>query len=514
MKNKILILILTVFVFFGTSSCTDWLDLRPESEIILDDYWKTESDAEAVVAACYRGLITDDCTKRMIAWGELRSDEVTQGLSTSSEVSMVMRQEVEPTNDYCKWGCFYEVINYCNTFLKYAPQVLEYDDNFTQAKLDALTAEVLTIRSFAYFYLVRAFGNVPWISTPSIDDTQNYLVTQSSERVVLDSIISNLQYAGTYAKNSFETTQYTKGRITKSAVYSLLADVYLWDQQYDNCIKACDKVLANKQYSLVDAENMFYQVFYKGNSTESIFELQFDDDVQQNYGTRYFYGNGSYYGLLTFPSVLVKSQYSPFDYAVGSGVKESVEDIRSKDFFVNNSAAGYYYVFKYAGIKRTENAAGTTNYYSYRDNTSNWIVYRLSDIYLMKAEALLQRDQEKSLDAVISLVNKTYHRSNPDVDTLNVGLYNGVSEVQSLVLRERQRELMFEGKRWFDLVRLARRSNSTAPLIGYVSKTTGGNEALSKMSTINSLYWPVAESELQSNPKLVQNPFYETVSSK
>lgn len=513
MKNYILILFLTVLVLVGTSSCTDWLDLRPESEMILDEYWKTESEAEAVLAACYRGLITDDCTKRMLAWGELRSDNFTTGPILTNDVLMVLKQEIEPTNSLCSWGGFYQVINYCNTFMYYAKDVLKYDDNFTEEKLHALEAEVLTIRSLAYFYLVRSFENVPWITTPSIDDTQNYLPGQSTERIVLDSIISDLKYASIYAKDNFETIKYTKGRITKNAVYSLLADIYLWDGKYDECIEMCDKVMEDKNLVLVDAENMFNLVFYKGNSTESIFELQYDDDIQINTATRDYYGNYSYMGLLTFPTVLVKSQYSPFKFSIGGGAYESEEDIRAKDFIVNSEAYGYYYIFKYAGIRRTENAAGSVSYYSFRDNTSNWIVYRLSDIYLMKAEALLQKNKDNYLDAVIALVNKSYHRSNPDVDTLNVNLYNGFADVQNLVLRERQRELMFEGKRWFDLMRLARRSGSTSPLISYVSKTASGNEALSKMSTMNSLYWPISKSELEVNSNLKQNPFYETSSS-
>ncbi|MDP4277142.1 MAG: RagB/SusD family nutrient uptake outer membrane protein, partial [Bacteroidota bacterium] len=287
-----------------------------------------------------------------------------------------------------------------------------------------------------------------------------------------------------------------------------------WDQQYDNCIKECDKVLADENLSLVKAEDMYNQVFYKGNSTESIFELQFDDNVQVNYATRYQYGySGMTNGFLSFPSVLVKGQYSPFNFSIGNGATESVNDYRYKDFIVNNPSVGYYRIFKYAGVRRTESASGETSDYTYRSNTSNWIVYRLSDVILMKAEAVLQRDKEAGIAEAISLVNKTYHRSNPDADTLNTGEYSGLSEVESLVLRERQRELMFEGKRWFDLMRLARRQNDPSPLISYVGKTTSSSKALGKMSSMDALYWPIAKTELESNPKLKQNPFYETTSS-
>jgi hypothetical protein len=131
----------------------------------------------------------------------------------------------------------------------------------------------------------------------------------------------------------------------------------------------------------------------------------------------------------------------------------------------------------------------------------------------MKAEALLQKTGDKDFENVVALVNKVYKRSNPDSDTLMASRYSGFTDIESLVLRERQRELMFEGKRWFDLVRLARRAKSTAPLISYVAKTTSGNEALGRMSVMNALYWPIHKDELTANPLLVQNPFYNTVTS-
>lgn len=501
-------------VALGTSSCKDWLDLRPEGEMILDEFWQTESDAQSVLAAAYRGLIENDCTVRMLVWGEGRSDNLTNGTSILVKLYDVLRQEIEPTNDYTKWGSFYSVINYCNTFLKFAPGVLEKDDNFTMDKLNAMKAEAYTLRALSYFYLVRAFKDVPWISEPSIDDTQDYSTPQSSEAVILDSLISDLNFASRYAKTQYENAEYTKGRITRNAVYALLADIYLWKNDYDNCIKSCDKILSDDRLELEKAENMFYNVFYKGNSTESIFELQFDDDVQKNGTTRDFYGySGNPEGQLTFPAGLVKGRYSPFDYAVGGGTLESEEDYRREDFIVNNEANGYYFIFKYAGMRRYKGTTSTVSSYSWRSNTSNWIVYRLSDIILMKAEALLQKDGDKSLETVVSLVNKTYHRSNPDVDTLNVGLYTGLSDVETLVLRERQRELMFEGKRWFDLVRMARRLGKPTPVISYVGRTTTSSKALSKISTLDALYWPINKSELEANKNLKQNPFYETTSS-
>lgn len=514
MKNKIFLPFIAATIMIGLGSCSEWLDLRPEGEMVLDEYWQTESEAEAVMTACYRGLIEDDCTERMLVWGEMRSDNVTEGRSVGDAISKALMQEIEPTNTYTSWGSFYSVINYCNTFIKYAPTVLENDDNFTVDKLHAMEAEVYTLRALAYFYLVRAFGNVPWVSTPSIDDTQNYQVPQSTERAILDSIIGDLNKVLPYAKAKHTTLKHTKGRITKNAIHALLADIYLWDNQYDKCIKECDKIIADEDLELVKAEDMLYNVFYRGNSTESIFELQYDNDVQINYATRNFYGySGNENGSLSFPPVLAKGQHSPFKYPVGGGVVESEEDYRLDDNIVNDPSLGVYPIFKYAGMNRSEVATSDVSTYLYRSNTSNWIVYRLSDIILMKAEALIQKDGETSLESVVSLVNMTYKRSNPDGDTLSVALYTGTADVEKLVLRERQRELMFEGKRWFDLMRMARREGSPTPVISYIGKTTTNSKALSKISSIDALYWPINKTEMEANKLLEQNQYYKTTST-
>jgi hypothetical protein len=134
---------------------------------------------------------------------------------------------------------------------------------------------------------------------------------------------------------------------------------------------------------------------------------------------------------------------------------------------------------------------------------------------LMKAEALVQLsrtntdDQKKALD----IVNTVYLRSNPTIiDSLSISNYQTKKELEELVLVERQRELMFEGKRWFDLMRMARRDGKTDRLIKLVIRKSEENSSVlsSKLKDMNALYWPISESELKANPRLKQNPFYET----
>lgn len=513
--NKIFLIVGLSLLIIGLPSCSDWLDLRPESEIVLDDFWQDESEVTQVLSACYRSLTEGGVMQNMLIWGELRSDNVVSGGRSDMPRDMIrlLNGDVTPDNGYANWGAFYTVINYCNTFLHYAPEVVNKDENFTLSDFNSLKAEVLTIRALCYFYLVRTFKEVPWIETPSIADNQDYRIEKSSEEYILNKLLEDLTFAERYSRDKFETNMLTKARITKSAVRSLMADIYMWTGDYDEAIDYCNRVLANSDLELVNGENVLSTVFYRKNSKESIFELQFDRDIQDNNTVKDYYGNYSRTsGFWAFPFVLVNGaeNFKIFTKNIGT-TQESEEDLRRRDFLINIQGDSYN-VFKYIGALRSEDAEGISMYV-YGSQTPNWIVYRLSDIVLLKAEALVQLNR---FEEAMEMVNLTYLRSNLEdgVSSLEVVNYNSKKEMHDLVLRERQRELMFEGKRWFDLLRMARREDSPLGLVNIVGvKYAGGSGVQNfKLPVMDALYMPIHINEFKGNPNLKQNPFYETES--
>jgi hypothetical protein len=516
---KKIAIIFSALMLLGIQSCSKFLDIRPENETILDDYWQSESQATAVLASAYRSLTLDENVKRMFVWGEVRSDNVVAGGSTDGDLSLILDEKITPTNSYANWGYLYATINYCNTFLHYAPGVTNRDQNFSPIKLHALEAEARALRGLCYFYLVRTFKNVPLVTVPSINDNQDYFVGQSPERQVLDTIIQDLKFAQTFAQSDYTRGVYNKGRITKSAVNALLADVYLWDQQYDKCVEACDLVLADTSLTLVNGDKVISEVFYKGNSRESIFELQFDKDIQNSGAINSLLGQYPSTGLLTIPQYLTTlGVYSPFNYK-GTSVVESEKDIReftSYDTPASASASGSgsgYPIYKYSVSDVKKSLTQPDTYLPQPRLTSdpvNWIVYRLSDVILMKAEALVQLNRDNSdLTEALKMVNRTYLRSNANVDSLQLNNYSDQGSMEKLVLRERQRELLFEGKRWYDLLRLARRKNDPTALVNFlIPKLSGNTMNKNKLSVMDALYMPVLKSEVDINSKLIQNPFY------
>ncbi len=128
---------------------------------------------------------------------------------------------------------------------------------------------------------------------------------------------------------------------------------------------------------------------------------------------------------------------------------------------------------------------------------------------LMKAEALTQISGEENQKEALKLVNKVYLRSNESQDSLQFANYSTKAEMESLVLRERHREFLFEGKRWFDLVRYARRSGNTSILNDFVDHKSKGTTVSLGAPVLDAMYMPIAKSELSANPKLEQNPYYK-----
>lgn len=513
MKHILSILLIGIFSLFIVG-CEDWLTLRPESDIVLEDFWNNESEVSQVLASCYRSLTEGDVVERFLIWGEARSDNIVLGRGGNEhDLQRLLDGDLSLNNGYAGWGGFYRTINYCNTFLQYAPEVIEKDENFTEVIYNSYKAEVLAIRSLAYFYLVRTFKDIPWIEEASIDDNQEYRVSQSTEEEVLENIIRDLQFAERYSRDKFESDRLTKGRFTRTGIRALMADVYMWMEDYDNAIKYSDLVIGNSELELAPTKTFLSEVFSNGNSTESIFELQFQRDITPNGAVNNFLGIYSEpMGLFAFPYVLAHGDNTMriFDRKVGS-TQESKEDIRSYTFF-RNMSVDRFHAFKYAGAMVSEQGDGRITYV-YSSSESNWIVYRLADIILLKAEALVQQER---LEEAMECVNMTYVRSNPGVQNVVEELllenYPGKGDMEDLVLRERQRELVFEGKRWFDLMRVARREGSPVPLANHVAKkysgSTSGGQNL-KLSVMDALYMPIHTNEMKNNSKLKQNPFYE-----
>ena len=549
---------LFTFHFSLFTSCSDFLQIEPQEIIVLDKYWDEEADVNAVVAGCYSAMQSQSVISRMMVWGEFRSDNIVGGKNYENDVQIanIFKENINASNSYAKWGDFYNIINRCNTVLKYAPQVAEKDPSYTQGKLDATIAEVSALRDLMYFYLIRTFRDVPYITEPYLDDNQQMNMPATAFDDILEALIADLEAVQSNAVKQYPKLQtyYQRGRITQDAIHAMLADMYLWKQDYQNAVRYADMVINAKiaEYEDLKKNSMsldntntlidgfplindvymngtlsgrtFAEVFGSGNSSESIFELIFMDDetMQSNDAISTFYGNASTYPGLVKPSEFIGTDISDERFNVflskdDSRYYENLQPVQGQTnvFGVNK----YVTPNTLVNLAKAKLEGSYGIIYADGNCHSNWIVYRLSDIMLIKAEALVEMANDaddatsNELTTAFKIVNAINKRSNCSKGTkdLNQTNYATKALMRELVLEERQRELMFEGKRWYDLVRRSQREGSTNFLIGAVSRkgNSGATSALSsKLARLDAIYWPYHIDELKVNQNLKQNPAF------
>jgi hypothetical protein len=497
MKRTIYI-ILSIYIGFMAYSCDEWLYLEPEDGIIREDFWKSEEDVHAAVMGCYASLLGNtsgtsgySIPELLFLWGEIRADMVLM-YRLRTDFFYIMNGDILQDNGVCRWNQFYRTINFCNTILEFAESVRAIDPSFTAESLKQYESEVLALRALMYFYLTRTFDEVPVILSASTSDNQKFIVPKSPRGAVLNQIKSDLRLAEESAPVTYGDINSDKGRITKYTINAIQADVYLWCNQYDSCIIACDKVINSGRFGLVQSGAFWFSTLYgTGNSSEGIFELQFSQSKLNPY--YYMFKTNKY--LMASPETL--EEFFPFD----ENILPDSADIRGDG--ASYKSSDNYTIWKYIGKDK--------NYIrSQNESYAHFIVYRYAEILLFKAEALIQQGNAEDALSLIHMIRKRANASS------NTDIEGGTTDIRSLtdfLLAERTREFAYEGKRWFDVLRIAKRNHYERKdiMINMVIRSAPIEKQITiinKYQDTLSHYLPIFYTELDANPELVQNPFY------
>ena len=281
-----------VVLALGLTSCEDFLTVLPTDQITEDDFWKDKNDLDNVRSAAYQQMTKSDITGRILYWGELRSDNFTQNDMSQSHITYLQQGILQPTQGMFKWSNFYTGINYCNKVLEKGEQMTvpgnEVDPSFRQSDWLPIKAEMQALRGLYYFYLVRAFRNVPYVTKSISTDAEakESKIGATPGAVILADICDSLELAKTYGAEQYTSTSDTKGRFTKRSIHALLADIYLWR----GCMlrKAVDKgdaiVNANGDtLSQIELDRQMLQCFEKAieNCDYVLAQVQKDYDEDQ-----------------------------------------------------------------------------------------------------------------------------------------------------------------------------------------------------------------------------------------
>ncbi|MDR2841089.1 MAG: RagB/SusD family nutrient uptake outer membrane protein [Paludibacter sp.] len=500
------------------TACDEWLSILPKNEQVTPDYWKSKEDVEAVLAAGY--LYMTEATPVIISWSEARASSVYPWTTTDKQAQQKL-QDFQLTADskLCQWAPFYKIINMANSVIKYAPEVYSIDETYNFGAMQSHQSEAYFMRGLIYFYLVRNFGAVPLVLDPYVDDSAPFTIAKSEESVIIEQIKQDMRTALSTgsAKEQFENDRWlgaSKGRATKWALYALMSDVSLWSEDYDACITYADSLInatATWRPIFMSVSDQWFTIFNPGNSNESIFELNWD------YATT---GKTTGSPSTVFNWNTTTSGTPAYDFTPTMTAKLLEEKALATVAGKISVRAEFGNYWSPDGITAETQSVGIWKYVGGQTKQANdlrvrldanYIIYRMADIMLMKAEALVWKGAngwQESLD----IINKIRQRAQvPDLN-INVVETNEL-EMLTAVLDERNMELAAEGKRWYDLMRFGRSKNYKYQqdfINTIVEYNTSANDTWirSVLANHDAWYLPISEAEIEVNDLLVQNPYY------
>jgi hypothetical protein len=466
---KILILL---FLGAYVSSCSDFLSPEPISAITTDSYFKNDAEIQSGIMNMYDGIQgwnnydTDDNHGIQLEYQvtEMRTDN-TKTKSSEGEPAQFENYTVESTNgivsDY--YGSYYNIIYRANV-------VLNNLDAASDGMKPKFEAEAKFIRAYAYFNLVRLFGDIPLVDRV-IDPLEKELqFTRVAQSEIYDLIISDLQTAIA----GLDAGSY--GRASQPAAQALLAKVYLTLGQHGLAKQLCLDVMG----AGFDLMPNFKDVFYSEGNKEVIWAIVYDGDNaldSQNFSAEWQNAVGRSTGLNYVTTEAI-------NFLTQAGGNRTLYSFRTDPKQpTNTQVAKYIHNGDTAlGIAKTSNDATLAG--------NDWIILRYADVLLMYVEATMGTADETADVTALTAFNKVRLRAEmPTVSSIT----------KQELLDERRAELAFENQRFFDLVRFGVAQN-------VLSKFSNDN---GYSFTATDLLLPIPQGEIGlSKGLLTQNPGY------
>ena len=482
-------LIAIALLGFSFSSCSDFLEQNPQTDLSENDFYKTANDILSAVNGAYSSLQEGDIYGNWYVFGEIPSDNTRNQLSGSVTTQNEFDQfYIDTQNSMIAsfWKAAYKVINRTNTVLGRIDGIEINAELANRYKL-----ECKFIRALMYFNLVRVYGDVPLV-LKEISISESYDILREPKENVYNQIIADLKEAQGLPV-SYSTAE--DGRATQGAAKALLADVYMTLHKYAEAETILAEIINSGRYSLLENtpgslnidgyKNVFSPVNH--NSKEGIFEIQFlkggygegsnyaNNFAPENSGTNVVAVGGT--GGNNIPEMDIYNAYEEGDLRRDFSMSLGYYDNRKNNEWVESR-----YVCKFMDVP-----------YQNNDASNNYPVIRYADVILMYAEALNQNGKTAEACKYLNMTRRrgfgyqTTETSPVDLQTTDK------AQFALMVEQERRVELAFENHRWFDLIRTGRAVEVMK------SKGFSLNET--------NLICPIPQKQIDVNPKLTQNDY-------
>jgi tetratricopeptide (TPR) repeat protein len=485
--HKVLPVLTFIFLALTYSSCEDFLDEQPFSQIGDQQFWQTAGDAESGVAAIYDAMQDAYRTKHYL-WGEFRSDNHIASDRVSGANSELVENVLTPGNTAAlRWNDLYLMIARANLAIERLPTITAVDAN--------LLGESHALRAYAYFDAVRVWGGAPLFTAPisGLDDELNRPMTPG-ETILNDVVIPDMLRA-----EELITIPSREFRISRASLFAFQAHVYMWIKDYEKANEALQKLIDLNEFQLVTSEQAWAELFLNDinigkfqTGPELIFTIRYDlledgNAAAGNYGL-FFAGIPSF-----FISPQAENKWINRFPVTEESWTAMYPDFDPPSVIINNDTVigdfRYYNTREDRPLGEARVAKyAKGNFLSAEDDT-NTPVYRYSGILLLKALAENRLNNPEAAAELVTQVRDA--RALPPVSVEDMG--DDMDSRENFILDERQFELFAEGDRWWDL-RMLDKVNVALDTIGQVED--------------DLLLFPIWEGHLIDNPNLVQNPGY------
>lgn len=444
------------------TSCSDFLNEEPVSEIPAGEMWKTARDAKAGVNEIY-GLLRSTLRENYFYWGEFRSDNVAPGAPVMADQARVINNLMSTDERSARWTTLYQLINQANLAIKYVPGISMPD----VADRNDYLGQAYAMRALAYFYAIRVWGDVPLFVEPTEKYSKDiYKVRTNCETILEEVIIPDLKKAETLINRN---KNFERKRISICGVWAIMADVYMWTGQYNLADQTIDKMadISSSKGRFVDFEpsiQAWHTMF-----TEELNNKPSDDTPENDeYSTKEFI----FLVHFNMDEVGTNGYSYMYQWFSGSGNRAAVLSDQYMNIFNEADMRGD--LRKDYTVKLYQNGNELRKYMSGDVSNSlnkmcevGYPIYRYTDMLLLQAEARARLGKwEEALD----LVKKVRDRAG--LVTPTALDFASENEIIDYILRERQVELVGEGRRWFDLVRTGKWKEVMEPINGMSKMAT------------------------------------------
>jgi hypothetical protein len=475
---------LTLFVVL--SSCSDFLEEDPKSNIIEDDFYKKQKDAVNAVTAVYQLLNSGGSTVQTpyntlfnTGMNFAGDDEDPGPGATNADVRSlsVLGHSASNLRIFEIWQQHYAAIRKANIVLDRVPRIVDAD--FDEALRARLLAETKFLRALYYFNLVRLYGDVPLVTAYQKDGitAADFAIARTPSTVVYAQIEKDLQEAADVLPISY--TSPNVGRATRGAALALLAKVYLTKASlplniaghYADAVQTAEYVLsaadggtgtykgeATATYNLFTNYAQVFLPAFK-NGVEHIFSAQFKSNSQEqgnNQNPRSILTNipglvGSYADMVRFYKKGDDNFFSIYKLYTPGDKRRDVTFVRK----YKSPQTGAIYSLP---IANPNVANDSTPFFNKtwdpgslaptNQSAANVAIIRYSDVLLIHAEA------ENELNGPTAKAYKSLNRVRvrAGLDPLVEGSLTK-DEFREAVYLDRRLEFVFEYQRWFDLIR-------------------------------------------------------------